>query len=206
MKSLIILLTLVVSVSSFAAPEPVRRLSAAEARTRVEKSRTYEEILRMQKDPSKHAELMARIEAVVKLNLKEVVTLDAVAQTGLVNLVNVHPLEVMSEVARLASIVKDPTVSAREKQMAQTGLRLMAQASRTVSGVYRNAAEMNTQKATAVKILQLSNKISELSMSPATKKFVEAYEKALREGNSVEQAVRIASKGKFTEKELRECE
>jgi len=205
-KSLVVLLTLLVSVTSFAAPEPVRRLTTAEARTRVEKSRTYEEILRMQRDPSKRTELMAKIEAVVKLNLKDVVALDSVAQSALVTLVNVHPLEVLSEVARLSSTVKDPSVAPREKQMAQTSLRLMAQASRSVSGIYRNAAEANAQKATAVKILQISNKISALSLSPATKKFVEAYEKALREGNTVDQAVRIASKGKFTEKELRECE
>lgn len=206
MKSLIIILSLFLSVNSFAAPEPVRRLTTAEARTRVEKSRTYEEILRMQRDPSKRAQLMAKIEAVVKLNLKDVIALDSVAQSGLVNLVNVHPLEVLSEVARLSSTVKDPSVSARDKQMAQTTLRLMAQGSRNVTGIFRNAAEANAQKATAMKILQISNKIAALSMSPNTKQFVEAYERALREGKSVDQAVRIASKGKFTEKELRECE
>ena len=82
----------------------------------------------------------------------------------------------------------------------------MAQASRQVSGIYRNAADENAQKATALKIIQISDKISDLSLSPNANKFVEAYERALREGKTIEQAVRIASKGKFTEKELRECE
>jgi hypothetical protein len=206
-RNLIVFLTLIVSFSTFAAPgEPVRRMTEAQARERVQKSRTYEDILKMQADPKMHNELMAKIEAVVKLNLKDVVALDSVSQNGLVSMVNVNPLAALSEVARLSSIVKDPTVSAREKQMAQTTLRLMAASAKTISGVTRNKTEAAAQKAAVGRAIALSNKIAALSLSPAAKKFVESFERALREGKNPEEAVRVASNGKFTEKELRECE
>jgi len=209
MKKLIVFLTLVVSVVGFnasAAPEAVRRLTEGQARDRVEKSRTYEDILRMQNDPKMRDQLMAKIEAVVKLNLKDVVALDSVAQNSIINMVNVNPLAALTEVARLSSIVKDPTVSAREKQMAQMSLRLMASGSKSISGLPRSKAEANAQKAEVAKVIELSNKVADLSASPTAKKFVESYERALREGKNAEEAVRVASNGKFTEKDLRECE
>ena len=204
MKHLILLLALCLSVNSYALPEPVRRLSVAEARTKTEP--TARDIMRLQADPSKHAELMAKLERIVTINLNGVIAVDAVAKTSLMNLMNVNPREVLPEIARLSTTVKDPSVSAREKQIAQTTLRLMAEGARTISGVTRSAAEATAQRAAAVKVIELSNKIGALSASPSARKFVDAYEKALREGNNTEASVRIASKGKFTEKELRECE
>jgi len=208
-KKIIVYLTLFVSVIGFnasAAPEPVRRLTEAQARERVEKSRTYEDLLRLQSDPKLRNELMAKIVEIVNKNLQGVIMIDSVARNNLVNMVNVNSLAALTEVARLSSIVKDSTASDRDKQMAQTALRLMASGSKSISGVTRSKAEANAQRNEVVRVIELSNKIAALSMSPSAKKFVDSYQRALREGKNAEEAVRVASNGKFTEKELRECE
>jgi hypothetical protein len=153
-----------------------------------------------------HEKLMTMIEQIVDKNLTGVMSLDSVSKNGLISLVNVNPLATLAEVAHQASIVKDPSASARDKQLAQTTLRLMAAGSKTITGITRSRAEANAQKASAVKVIELSNKIAALSLSPSAKKFMQAYERALREGKNAEEAVKVASNGKFTEKELRECE
>ena len=208
MKSILLLVAIMISSQAFAVvgEAPVRRMNAAESRARVESSRTLEDILKMQRDPNRQAELLSKIDAVVKLNLKNVVSLDGVHQTALVKMVNIAPLEVLAEVARLASVAKDPTVSAKEKQMAISSLELMADAASNVSGITHNSAEAQAQKAKVIEIIEVSNKISALDFGNSSKQFVEKYQRALREGKSVKDAVKEASNGKFTEAELRDCE
>jgi DNA-binding LacI/PurR family transcriptional regulator len=66
--------------------------------------------------------------------------------------------------------------------------------------------EAQKQQEKVAKIIVISGKISSLDFGQSSKTFVEKYEKALTEGKSVADAIKIASNGKFTEKELRECE
>ena len=90
--------------------------------------------------------------------------------------------------------------------MAKKSLELIAKASHTVESLVLNSAQAEQQKIAVAKIIEISSKISSLDFGQSSKSFIEKYEKALTEGKSVEEAVRIASNGKFTEKELRECE
>ena len=62
------------------------------------------------------------------------------------------------------------------------------------------------QQAAVTKIIEVSRKISSLDFGTASDAFVAKYERALREGKSVDQAVRLASNNKFGVRELRECE
>lgn len=211
MKKMIVLAVLLISQLAFSAPgQPaVRRLTTAQAREAVQNSPTYKMIEQMRregKDVMNDPAMRERINKVLDVNLRNVVTLNAAHKGNLVKLLSISTLDVMSEVARLSSIAKDPTSTALQKQMAAKSLELMAKAGHTVNALVRNSAEAQRQQAAVKEIIEVSNKISALDFGAASKSFVEKYEKALTEGKSVEEAVRIASNGKFTKKELRECE
>lgn len=207
MKKLIVaaLLTLM----QFAYAAEVRRMSTVEAQARVERSATYQEIVRAReagKDITTDARLMDRINKMLELSLKDLVSLSAAENAVLIKLININAKDILSEVARLSSIAKDSTATVQEKEMAKKSLELIAKASHTVDALVINSEQAQQQKAAVAKIIEISNKISSLDFGQSSKSFIEKYEKALIEGNSVEEAVRIASNGKFTEKELRECE
>ncbi len=208
-KNLIFIVILFTTVLSFSAPEPVKRMSPADARKRVSESATYEQLMKLREDPKKHNELMTKLSEIVQKNLNGVIALDAPMQTGISRLVKVNPLEVLTQITHLASVVKDPKSSPREKEAAQTNLKLIAESAHLVSGVTKDPAKAKAQAqadaAAVVKIIEISDKISSLAPSEPIRKFIESYSKEIREGNSIEQAVRVASKDKFTEKELREC-
>jgi hypothetical protein len=211
MKKMIVLAVLLISQMVFAAPgQPTaRRLTPAQAREAVQNSPTYKMIEQMRregKDITSDPAMMRRVNSVLDVNLRNVVTLNAASRANLIKLLNISTLDVMSEVARLSSIAKDPSSTAQQKQMAAKGLELMAKAGHTVNGLVRNSAEAQRQQAAIKEIIEVSNKISALDFGAASKSFVEKYERALTEGKTVEEAVRIASNGKFTKKELRECE
>ena len=209
---MIVLAVLLISQLAFSATpgQPtVRRLTPAQAREAVQNSSTYKMIEQMRregKDIMTDPVMRERVNKVLDVNLRNVVTLNAANKGNLVKLLSISTLDVMSEVARLSSIAKDPTSTALQKQMAAKSLELMAKAGHTVNALVRNSAEAQRQQAAVKEIIEVSNKISGLDFGAASKSFVEKYEKALTEGKTVEEAVRIASNGKFTKKELRECE
>ena len=207
MKKLIV--AALITLTQFAYTAEVRRMSTVEAQARVERSATYQEIVRAReagKDITTDARLMDRVNKMLELSLKDLVTLSSAENSVLVKLININAKDILTEVARLSSIAKDSTSTAMEKDMAKKSLELIAKASHTVESLVLNSAQGEQQKAAVAKIIEISSKISSLDFGQASKSFVEKYEKALTEGKSVEEAVRIASNGKFTEKELRECE
>lgn len=209
MKKLIVAALITLTQFAYTAPAEVRRMSTGEAQARVERSATYQEIVRAReagKDITTDARLMDRVNKMLELSLKDLVTLSAAENSVLVKLININAKDILTEVARLSSIAKDSTSTAMEKDMAKKSLELIAKASHTVESLVLNSAQAEQQKAAVAKIIEISSKISSLDFGQASKTFVEKYEKALTEGKSVEEAVRIASNGKFTEKELRECE
>ena len=206
MKKLIV--ATLITLAQFAYTAEVRRMSTPEAQARVERSATYQEIVRAReagKDITTDARLMDRVNKMLELSLKDLVTLSSAENSVLVKLININAKDILTEVARLSSIAKDTTSTAMEKDMAKKSLELIAKASHTVESLVLNSAQGEQQKAAVAKIIEISSKISSLDFGQASKSFVEKYEKALTEGKSVEEAVRKASNGKFTEKELREC-
>ena len=206
---LAVLLISQLALSATPGQAPVRRLTTAQAREAVQNSSTYKMIEQMRregKDITTDPVMRERVNKVLDVNLRNVVMLNSAHKGNLVKLLSISTLDVMSEVARLSSIAKDPTSTAQQKQMAAKGLELMAKAGHTVNGLVRNSAEAKRQQDAVKEIIEVSNKISALDFGVASKSFVEKYERALTEGKSVEEAVRIASNGKFTKKELRECE
>ena len=186
-----------------------RRMSPAEARTRIERSATFKEIdtaKRAGKDITADPRLMERVGRVMETTLKGVIELSGPQNTNLMKLVILSPRDVMAEVARLASIAKDPASSAQEKAMAVKTISLITKAAHTVPSLARNSAEAAAQQAKIAKIIEISEKISALDFGQASKSFVAKYERALAEGKSIEEAIKVASNGKFSEKQLRECE
>ncbi len=207
MKKLIV--AALITLTQFAYAAEVRRMSTVEAQARVERSATYQEIVKAReagKDITADARLMDRVNKMLELSLKDLVTLSSAENSVLIKLININAKDILSEVARLSSVAKDSTATAVEKDMAKKSLELIAKASHTVESLVLNSAQAEQQKIAVAKIIEISSKISSLDFGQSSKSFIEKYEKALTEGKSVEEAVRIASNGKFTEKELRECE
>lgn len=198
---------LVVSSQVFAAParETVKRLSQAEAIKAAKETPGFDEIMAMKDQPAKRNEVIKKIDSILKLKLENVVTLDITLQSNLSKIVKISPLEVLAEIIRQTSIISDQASTPREKEMAKLTIELIAKSSQLVSGVLA-PGETAPTPAKVKEIMDLSNKIAAMEFGTTSKKFVEAYEKALRNGATTEQAVRIASKNKFTEKELRECQ
>ncbi len=186
-----------------------RRMTITEARTRVERSATFREIdaaKKAGKEIAADPRLMERIGKMLDLTLKDVVTLSGSQSNSLIKLLTISPRDVMAELARLSSIAKDPASSSQEKAMASKSISLIAKAGHTVQSLVVNSAQARAQQTKIAKIIEISEKISALNFGQASKSFVAKYEKALSEGKSIEEAIRIASNGKFNEKQLRECE
>lgn len=207
MKKMIV--TAILVIAELALGAEVRRMSTAEAQARVERSATYQEIVKARaagKEVTSDARLMERINKMLDLSLRDLVSFSTAENMNLIKLININAKDVLTEVARLSSVAKDSTSTAQEKDMAKKSLELIAKAAHTVDSLVVNSSQAQKQKESVAKIIEISDKISGLDFGQASKTFVEKYEKALTEGRSVEESIRIASNGKFTEKELRECQ
>lgn len=220
MKKMLLTAILIMSQLSFAAA--TSRMNVSQARARVEASKTYTDIVKAREKGMdltdttnrQSAELAEKVMRVVKDNLKGIVEVKETDAASILKLLNINAKEVLTEVARLSSIARDANVTEKEKKMAEKSLELIVLASHTINSMVmtsgRDAEQVRTdaqkQSEAVAKMVEISRKISELDFGQASKTFVEKYEKALMEGKSVDEAIRLASNGKFTEKELRECE
>ena len=217
-----ILVTAILVAGQLAIAAPTSRLNVNQARTRVEASKTYKDIVEARSkgmdltdtSNAKNAELAEKVMRVVKDNLRGIVEVKETDAASILKLLNINPKEILTEVARLSSIARDTSVSAKDKKMAEKSLELIVLASHTVNSMIlssgRNAEQMRAdaqkQSDAITKVVEISRKISELDFGTSSEAFIKKYETALMEGKSVEEAIRLASNGKFTEKELRECE
>lgn len=211
MKKLLVAAILILAHTAFAAPgaKPVARMTTPEATKRVERSYTYKEIVKAReagKDITTDPKLMEKINKMLDVSLKDLVSFTAVENTSLIKLMNINAKDILTEVARLSSIAKDSASSVQEKEMAKKSIELIVKASHNVGEFVVNSDQAQKQKETLSKIIEISGKIASLNFGEASKIFVEKYEKALTEGKSPEDAIREASNNKFGEKELRECE
>lgn len=212
MKWTVLIAVVLVATQVFALPgEPVRRLSTAEAVKKAKETPGFDEVMALRNDPKlktdvlKRNQLLSKVSTILRLKLENVITLEVPVQANLARLTNISPLEVLSEIIRQTSIIGDSNSTAREKEIARLTVELMAKSSNEVSGVIEPGQAAPTPEKVKA-IMEISNKIAAMQFGTTSAKFVEAYKAALREGKTTEQAVRIASKNKFSEKELRECQ
>lgn len=204
MRSLLFIAIVLAAQFTFAQ----RRMTMAEARTRVEASPTYravETARREGRDITRDAALMNRVNRMLDTTLRDVVRLSEGDKAKLGKLINTNAIEVLAEVARLSSIVKDTSTSAAEKQSAQKTLRLIIMASHSVNSLVVNSAQARVEQQLVVKIIEVSRKAASLNFGTASADFVQRYEQALTNGKHIDEAIRIASNGRFTERDLREC-
>jgi hypothetical protein len=209
MKTLLVAAILVLTQLLHAAPGEVRRLSTAEARSRVEQSATYRDIVRARdagRDITTDARIMEKVTRMLDTSLQGVVSLTAGEKSNMAKLININARDVLTEVARLSSVARATNATAKEKQMAAKALKLIAKSAHTVRSLVRNSTEAQAQQRAVTGILEISEKISNMDFGNASTQFIQRYERALAEGKSISEAVRVASNGKFTERELRECQ
>ncbi|MBC7754809.1 MAG: hypothetical protein H7Z71_11265 [Moraxellaceae bacterium] len=197
---------------SFAQKPPareVKRLTTEQAREKTKNSVDYVEKLRREgksllTDPSARKAVITAIESTIK----DVAVLSSEQVNGLIKLIEVNPSKILPEIARLASISKASSSSAVEKSQAKKSIELISLSSHTVKSLFKNAAEQNAAEAKAVQIVELSDKVAGIASGELAAKsadFVQKYEKALKEGKSLEDAVREASGGKFNLEEVLNC-
>lgn len=209
MKTLIVAAILVLTQLSHAAPGEVRRLSSTEARTRVEQSATYRDIVRARdagRDITTEARIMEKVNRMLDTSLQGVVSLSAGEKSNMAKLININARDVLTEVARLSSVARASNTTPKEKQMAAKAIKLIAKSAHTVSSLVRNSTEAQAQQRVVTGIIEISEKISNMDFGDASSQFIQRYERALTEGKSITDAVRTASNGKFTERELRDCQ
>jgi hypothetical protein len=212
MKKSLFIAALIISQVSFAQKRIVRpevkRMTVAEARASVEKSNIYKEIEKARaagKDILADKQVGPKILRVVSGLLTTHTNLPKTDANKVIGLLNASPLEVMSEITRLTSTIGDKNSSANEVAQAKRNLELIVEASNTIDSLPVNNAAALKEQAKIKSILQMSEKISKLNLGEKSEQFISKYKQALAEGKTVEQAVKIASNGKFTEKELRSC-
>jgi hypothetical protein len=208
----IIFMSLVLAVqfaSAQKAVHEVKRLTVEQAREKVKNAVDYVEKLRSEgksilTSPDVRKIVVKSIEATVK----DVTILSSEQTNGLLKLVDVNAAKVLPEIARLASISKAKTSSAVEKSQAKKSIELISMSSHLVETLHKNEADKKKAQDKAAEILELSDKVASIASGELASKsadFVKKYEKALKEGKSLEEAVREASGGKFTLAELINC-
>lgn len=197
-----------ICITVWSAPRLARPLSAAQARTRVEQHATVREVIRERdagRDITADPALMARVNRMVDDTLEGAVSLGATDRAGINRLIGINPVEVLSEVTRLASVAKAESSTAAQRRQAVLALNLIGKATRGVSVIATNAAERQAQRTEVALIVGVAVKISTLNLGEASQRFVERFEQELSRGKTIEEAVSLASNGRFTAREIREC-
>lgn len=212
MKKLIVFTILVLSAqAAFTAPgrAPVREITIEQARTRVQQNSIYRELeaARVQgRDIMTDPVLREKMSRAITATTRNIKALSGPQMTNMMKLANINPLEVMAELTRLSTISQDANASAAKKAAASKALDLMAASGHLVRSVAVNSAQARAQNAIVLRIIEVSKKISSLNFGSASTNFIARYERALREGKTIDQAIRVASNNKFGERELRDCQ
>lgn len=187
----------------------VKRLTSEQAREKVKNAVDYVEKLRSQgKSILTSPEVRKIVVKSIEATVKDVTTLSSQQTEGLLKLVDVNAAKVLPEIARLASISKAGNSSAVEKSQAKKSIELISLSSHLVETMHKSEADKQKHQAKAAEILEVSDKVASIASGELASKsadFVKKYEKALKEGKSLEEAVREASGKKFTLEELLNC-
>lgn len=187
----------------------VVRLSEAQARDKVKNAVDYVEKLKADGKSILETPVARKmVVAAIENTAGKVTTLSAEQSKGLLKMVDVNAAKVLPEIARLASITEAKGSSALEKSQAKKSIELISLSSHLVDSTFKSEAHKKQQQAKVVEIVELSDKVSSIASGELAAKsadFVKKYEKALREGKSLEDAVNEASGKKFTLTELLNC-
>lgn len=187
----------------------VKRLTVEQSREKVKNAVDYVEKLKSEgKSILTSPEVRKIVVKSIEATVKDVTTLSSEQTNGLLKLIDVNAGKVLPEIARLASISKASGSSAIEKNQAKKSIELISLSSHLVESNFKSAADKQKQQAKAAEILEVSDKVASIASGELAAKsadFVKKYEKALKEGKSLEEAVREASGGKFTLADLLNC-
>lgn len=197
-----------ICITVWSAPRLARPLSAARARAIVEQHATVREVIRERdagRDITADPALMARVNRMVDDTLEGAVSLGATDRVGVNRLIGINPVEVLSEVTRLASVAKAESSTAAQRRQAVLALNLIGKATRGVSIIATNATERQAQRTEVALIVGVAVKVSTLNLGEASQRFIERFEQELSRGKTIEEAVSLASNGRFTAREIREC-
>lgn len=192
----------------WAAPRLARPLSPARARAIVEQHSTVQEVVRERqagRDITLDPTLMERVNRMVDGTLEGAVSLTPTDRAGLNRLIAINAIEVLSEVTRLSSISKAESSTAAQRRQAALALNLIAKAARGVSIEASGAAARQAQRTEVALIVDVAVKISTLNLGEASQRFIERFEAELSRGKNINEAVELASNGRFTAREIREC-
>ena len=126
-------------------------------------------------------------------------------KAAMIRIINLAPKEAMAEIAYWATLAKEPTATKAQRERAILSLKLIEAVSLNLSALAlpKNLA---AEKQKAADVIEITDKVSSLDYGQASKDFVTKFEASLREGKSVEDAVKIASSNKFDLDALRKCE
>lgn len=223
MKHILLVTVALAAQFAFAGPGvEVKRLSIEAARSQVESKQIYKDIkeitdkaIRDKKDPSKslmeNAQIKSRIVKAVELTTKDAATVSTTEQMKIVQLISISPLDVMTHLSHLASIAKSTGATPAEKASVQRAVSLFLKAADTIDLMVdqKSSSSSNKVQEQIKMALEISEKIATLKVGDKSQKnleaFVEKYENALRENKTMEEAVKIASGGKFSLKDLLDC-
>lgn len=208
-KFLSALMILSLTTLSYAQVKEVKRMTHVEAKERIQKSEVFKKVSELKtqgKDLLKDEATKKYVTDVVRKSLGTEIKFEGSQMNNMLKMIEVSPLEVLSELARQTSIVKATASTPAEKAQATKALNLIAKSSHTVESLVKNEVEAKKQEAKVKQIIELSDKVAGLKFGEKSAEFVKKYEKALMEGKSLEEAVKIASEGKFKLEDLVKCE
>lgn len=192
-----------------AVAKEVKRLTVEQSREKVKNSVEYIEKLRSEgKSILTTPEVRKIVVKAIESTVSNVTTLDPVQMNGLLKLVDVNAAKVLPEIARLSSISLDKSSSAVEKSQAKKSIELISRSSHLVESLHKTKAEEQLARSKTEQILEVSDKVASIASGELASKsadFVAKYEKALKEGKTLKQAVEEASGKKFTLEELLNC-
>ena len=209
----IIFMSLVLTFQFASAQKPavreVKRLTVEQSREKVKNSVEYIEKLRSEgKSILTSPEVRKIVVKAIESTISNVTVLSAEQMNGLLKLVDVSPSKVLPEIARLSSISLDKSSSAVEKSQAKKSIELISLSSHLVESLHKNEAAKKAAETKTAQILEVSDKVASIASGELASKsadFVKKYEKALKEGKSLEEAVSEASGKKFTLQDLLNC-
>lgn len=213
MKKMLVLSILVLSQLTYAAGRVVERITIETARTqqkpfadalKVELEAMKASGKTLENSPTLYKKVTDAIKNRAKRNGVVMITGEQINKIAL--MIELNPLETIAELTRLSNLANAPSSTPAQKASAKSSLEILSEGSKSLSTVTRTSTQAQAQQANLVKLLEVSRKVSELPAGEATNAFIAKLKTALREGKSIEQAVRVASNNKFGYKELKDCE
>lgn len=211
MKKLVMLSVLVIAQiasAQVAKKANLEVLNRETARTTIVKTKVYSELeaikagkVRLGAKPA----VVNLLKGTFETSLKGVKSLTLAETNQLMSLAEMNPKEVLAEIARIASVAKSSTASAKEKAQAKKSLGLIIAGSLKMETLNTTGTISDAQRADAKTLVMTASKVAEFDYNAKAIEFSTRFENALRSGNTVENAVMKASDKKIALKDILNC-